>query len=269
MLRSGENGLAAIVPSSVEPPTQTAAIGTRPLSSERSNDTIATVAQATVARHLNALALDRRALVSRIAQQLGVSVPFGIDEFFQAAAAGKWHELDARFRALQEQLTSPATPEEVQKLLAPVFETYCVAELVQTLPAEKLLEYGQALLDSIGSATVYVSSSEKGQWISTLLNATRESDRKIIIAESLLSDPAYIDYLRFLYPGRLANLSSQDLSHAHRACVMRREQGAPSSTAENPPQSLADEINQQLLQTLANMNPQLAIARELPRTPSN
>lgn len=242
------------------PPTQVAAADAAP---EATDGMDATSAQAAVARQVAAFARDRRAKVNVIARKLGIVPPPVVEEFFAAAEAGRWHELDARFSTIMDRFTREGAPDEPQPVLAPVFETYCVADLVRSLPAEGVLKYGQAVLDSVGAADVYISSSDAGQWIPALVNIGRGAGEKIIIAESLLADPAYVEYLGLLHGERMTNLNSQDLRRARQACAMALEHGAPATGADDP----AHGIPRQLLRTLIRTNPHLSFALEAPRAP--
>ena len=49
-----------------------------------------------------------------------------------------------------------------------VHETYGVAEVAHDWPAQKLLDYGQAVLDSLRPGMVYVGGTDAGRFIPTL-----------------------------------------------------------------------------------------------------
>jgi hypothetical protein len=47
-------------------------------------------------------------------------------------------------------------------------------------PAQKLLDYGNAVLGALRPGMVYVGGTDPGRWIPTLLNETSESERHIV-----------------------------------------------------------------------------------------
>lgn len=214
--------------------------------------------RAVVARQAVAFARDRRMKVHLIAEKLGIAPPSEFDEFFAAAEAGRWGEMDVCLDVIMERFASEGILDGPQPMLAPVFETYCVADLVQTMPADRLLEFGRTFLESIGSADVYISTTDLGQWIPALLNVGRDAGPKIIIAESHLADPTYVEYLGLLYGGQLHNLNSQDLSRARQASAMAIEHDTSVAGADD----YTLELSRQLRLTLTGMNPHLSFALE-------
>jgi len=82
------------------------------------------------------------------------------------------------------------------------------------LPPEKLLDYGNAILESLRPGMVYVGGTDPGRWIPTLLNETSEGERHIVLTQNALADATYLDYVNFLYGDRLTALSSDDSKRA-------------------------------------------------------
>ena len=70
-------------------------------------------------------------------------------------------------------------------------------------PAQKLLDYGNAILGSLRPGMVYVGGTDNGRWIPELLNETSGSEPHIIVTQNALADGRYIDFVNTLYNDRI------------------------------------------------------------------
>src|SRR5262249_37088689 len=77
-------------------------------------------------------------------------------------------------------------------------------------PAEKLLDYADAVLGSLRSGMVYVGGTDPGRFIPTLVNETSGGEQHIILTQNALADRLYLDYVSFLYGDRVASLTDQE-----------------------------------------------------------
>src|SRR6185437_589816 len=95
-----------------------------------------------------------------------------------------------------------------------VLETFGGAEQAHLWPAQKLLDYGDAVLGSLRPGMVYVGGTDPGRFIPTLLNERSEGERRIVLTQNALADSIYLDYLSFLYADRFATLPPEDSQRA-------------------------------------------------------
>src|SRR5947207_14598523 len=98
----------------------------------------------------------------------------------------------------------------MESLWPAILESFGVAESAHDWPAQKLLDYGNAILGSLRPEMVYVGGTDPGRFIPTLLNETGEGERHVVLTQNALADNSYLDYVRFLYNDRLATLSKED-----------------------------------------------------------
>src|SRR5213079_261931 len=80
--------------------------------------------------------------------------------------------------------------------------------------AQKLLDYGEAVLGSLRPGMVYVGGTDPGRFIPTLLNETGDGERHVIVTQNGLAAGSYLDYLNFLYGDRLTTLTHEDSNRA-------------------------------------------------------
>jgi len=130
---------------------------------------------------------------------------------------------------------------------------------------------------------VYVGGTDNGRWIPELLNDTSEGEHHIVVTQNGLADASYLDYLRLQYDGRLANLSEEDSQRAFEEYMTdaRKRIEHDQQFPNEPKQVRAGEdisvvdgkvqvggvvavmgINERLLQTLVQNNPDLSFAIE-------
>jgi len=155
----------------------------------------------------------RRAVAERIANRLNRELPTDIQEFFDAVEVGNWEEIRGRWKELathtHQYEYSKGDRQDLEPFWQSVLDAYGVAEQAHDWPAQKLLDYGNAILGSLKPGMVYVGGTDNGRWVPELLNETSD-DPHIMITQNALADGTYLDYLRELYGDRFNNLSSED-----------------------------------------------------------
>jgi len=223
-----------------------------------------------------------------LARRHGVEVPPDVEAFFDAVEAGHWDEIEARFKKIDGGDASASTgtrrPPGVQALWPAIIDTYGVAQEVHEWPAQKVLDYGNAVLSSLRPGTVYVGGTDPGRWIPTLLNETSEGERHIIITQNGLADWGYLDYVDLLYGDRLSMLTRDESERAFNDYVadarkrLEHDQQFPHEPKQIRPgenvsldpggkvivsgQIAVMGINERLLQMLMEKNPELSFALE-------
>ena len=228
----------------------------------------------------------RRAVAERIAQRLGKQeLPPEIDAFFKAIDKGDWDEIQSRWRELRshthQYTDSKHDRPDLEPYWASVLDAYGVAEQAHNWPAQKLLDYGNSILDSLRPGSVYVGGTDDGRWVPELMNETSGGDPHIILTQNALADSSYMDYVRELYGDRFNTLSAEDMQRGfqeYTADAQKRLQHDLDFPNE-PKQVLPSEnitmvdghaqvsgmvavmaINDKLLQILTEKNPDLSFA---------
>src|SRR5947209_6804251 len=197
---AGETSSSATVPGNVR-------------SSRRTTRAVPQVpASEVVAAKLKQFVRNRRETMHAMARHFKVEVSPEMERFFDLAEAGRLDEMNALFESLREQKKegSPA----LNAVWPALHETLGVAEEVARWPAQSLLDYGNAVLDSLRPGMVYVGGTDPGRFIPTLLNETGDGERHIVLTQNALADGSYLDYLNFLYKDRLAPLTKDDSQRA-------------------------------------------------------
>ncbi len=166
-----------------------------------------------VAGKVTRFAQDRLRIARAMAERFKVSVASDVERFFQDAAARRWEEMNADFKALRERRQS-GNGEDLGVLWGPILETQLIAECAHDWPAQKLLDYGEATLGSLRPGMVYVGGTDPGRGIPTLLNETSDGEQHIVITQNGLADATYLQYLNFLYGDRVATLTPEDSQRA-------------------------------------------------------
>ncbi len=240
-------------------------------------------AQEIVARKVSQFACDRRAIAHAMAKRLKVEVSSEMERFFDAAEAGQWDELQTRFESVHRQWQSDDSSTDLRALWGPVNETFGVAEEAHNWPAQRLLDYGQAILGSLRPGMVYVGGTDPGRFIPTLLNETSESEHHIVLTQNALADRTYLDYANFLYGDSLATLTVEDSARAFQQYLadaqqrLMHDQQFPAEPKQLRPgedvrlvdgrpqvagQIAVMGVNELLLQSLMDKNPDLSFALE-------
>lgn len=238
--------------------------------------------QEVVAAKLNQFSRGRRAITQAMAKKFKVTVPPEVEQFYAAAEAGRWDEMKTLFQALRDRRDHPGG-EDLKTLWGPIMETYGVAEEARRWPADKLLSYGQTVLDSLKPGMVYVGGTDPGRFIPTLLNDTSDGEHHVILTQNALADGTYVQYLNFLHGDQMPLLSGDDSQRAfsdYLADAQKRlahDQQFPDETKQVLPgedirvtdgkvqvsgQVAVMEINEKLLQMILDKNPDTSFAME-------
>jgi hypothetical protein len=241
------------------------------------------LARDVVANKLSQFARKRWDTVQNMARHHGVKVTDEVKRFFDAVQAGRQEEADALFKALKQEHDSASRTPDLEKLWPAILETYGVAEQVRSWPAQTLLDYGSAVLDSLRPGMVYVGGTDCGRFIPTLLNETGDSNQHIILTQNALADGTYLDYLRFLYGDQMAMLTPEESQRAFSDYIadaakrLQHDERFPDEPKQLRPgeevhmtdgrvqvsgQVAVMGINELLLQSLMNKNPDSAFALE-------
>lgn len=175
-------------------------------------------AEELVAAKLAQFARSRRELAHALARRHCIAVPDGVERFFAAVESGDWDRISAAFAEIHGGDTtgsqhSGRTP-EVSKLWPAILDAFGAAEQVHEWPAQQLLDYGNAILDSLRPGMVYVGGTDNGRWIPELLNDTSGGERHIILTQNALADAAYLDYVAVQYGERFQALTPEDSQRA-------------------------------------------------------
>jgi hypothetical protein len=167
-----------------------------------------------VAAKLSQFAENRRQVVNAMARHFGVNVPEDVERFFEVAASGNWEELQALFKVLRERRRTDPPPRNLEVLWPAIMETFGVTEESRRWPAQKLLDYGNGILDVLKPGMAYIGGTDPGRFIPTLLNETQGGERHIVVTQNALADSSYLEYLGFLYGDRCATLTKDNSDRA-------------------------------------------------------
>jgi tetratricopeptide (TPR) repeat protein len=243
-------------------------------------------AEEIVSDKVNQFAKDRRRIAHAMAKRFKVDLPPEVDQFFEAVAGGRWTEHCALFDRIKE-LRDSGQYEGLRTVFGAILEAQLVAECAHGWPAQKLLDYGQSILGSLQPGMVYVGGTDPGRGIPTLLNETSEGDRHIILTQNGLADATYLQYVNFLYHDQLTTLTSEETDRAfseYLADAQKRllhDQQFPDEPKQVRPgeeiqfvdgsngkrvqvsgQIAVMAINERLLQSIMDKNPDLSFALE-------
>ena len=175
-----------------------------------------------VAEKVKEFGRNRLAIAQRIANRLNRELPSEIRGFFDALEAGNWEEIDSRWKELATHTHqydySKNDRHDLEPFWQSVLDAYGVAEQAHDWPAQKLLDYGNAILGSLEPGMVYVGGTDNGRWVPELLNETGD-DPHIMITQNALADGTYLDYVRELYSDRFKTFSQEDSERAFQEYV--------------------------------------------------
>lgn len=174
-------------------------------------------AEEILAGKVRQFAASRRAVAHRLAQYFKTQVPSEVERFFNAAETGNWNELDAVFKSLAERRQTPPRSEDLDRVWRAIVETHGAAHAVHHWPAQKLLDYGNAVLGSLRPGMVYIGGTDPGCFIPTFLNETSEGERHIVFTQNALADKTYLEYINFIYDGQFAALTADDSQQAFKS----------------------------------------------------
>jgi hypothetical protein len=218
-----------------------------------------------------------------MARQKKVEVPEIVEQFFAALQRGEWNEIETLFTALDAKDPNGERHRlpEVQALWSPIVDAYGAAEQAHLWPAQKLLDYGNAVLGSLRPGMVYVGGTDEGRWVPALMNESSDEGRHVVITQNALADNTYLDYVQSLYGDQLKTLTAEDSRHAfadYMTDVQKRyahdqqfpdepkqiRKGEQVSIVDNRTsvggQVAVMDINERLLRALMDKNPEFSFA---------
>jgi hypothetical protein len=250
----------------------------------RRNPADAQTPEGIVAAKVTQFARSRRDIVRAIARRTQREVPSEIEQFFDAIESGVWEEIEVRWKALSSrsaQYEGSTHSPELDPFWPAVLDAYGVAEQAHLWPAQKLLDYGNSILDSLRPGMVYVGGTDNGRWIPELLNETSGTDPHIIVTQNAMADARYLEYMNTLYSDRFTTLTSDDSQRAFQEYIddaqkrFEHDRQFPDEPKQVRPgedirvvdgkvqvsgQVAVMAINERLLQTLMLKNPDLSFA---------
>jgi hypothetical protein len=240
-------------------------------------------AEEIVASKVKQFGRSRRDIVHALARRSGKDVPSEVEEFFDAIEAGNWEQIETLFKGFAKrsgQYEGSTHSPELDEIWPAILDAYGVAEQAHDWPAQKLLDYGNAVVDSLRPGMVYVGGTDPGRWIPTLLSGT---DERIILTQNALADKRYLDYMEFLYADRFATLTKGDSDRAFEEYIadarkrFEHDQQFPDEPKQVRPgenvgmvdgkfqvsgQVSVMSINEKLFQMLLEKNPGFSFAME-------
>src|SRR6266436_5954386 len=149
----------------------------------RSDQARAVTAEQIVTGKVMQFGRNRRELVQAIGRRSQKEVPAEVEKFFDAVESGKWDEIKAQWDALAKRSgqyeNSTNHWEAMDPFWPAVLDAYGVAEQAHLWPPQKLLDYGNAILESLRPGMVYIGGTDPGRWIPELLNDTSEGEHHI------------------------------------------------------------------------------------------
>jgi len=243
----------------------------------------AATAEEIVASKVSQFARDRRRIVEAMANHFKTAVPAEVQAFFMAVEAGNWDEIDARFKLLAQRHDAEPRSHDLHVIWRPILEADGAAEQAHIWPAQKLLDYGNAILSSLRPGMIYVGGTDPGCFIPTLLNDTSDEERHMTLTQNALADDTYLNYLNFLYGDRLATLTPDDRERAFQQYVadFQKRQAHDQQFPSEPKQLRPGEeirnidgtlkpygavavmgVNETLFQMLLQKNPDASFALE-------
>lgn len=227
----------------------------------------------------------RRKFVHALAKRRNVEVPDDVERFFEAVASGRWEEIDAAHEALllaKDQLNQPRSA-ELHEIWRPIQEAWGAAREAHDWPAQRLLDYGNAILGALHPGMIFAGGTDPGCFIPTMLNETGEGERHVVMTQNALADGTYLNYLQFMYGDQINTLTQDDSQQAFQAYVtdaqkrLEHDQQFPNEPPQIKPgedvklvdgkvqvsgQIAVMAINEKLFQMLMAKNPNTAFAME-------
>jgi tetratricopeptide (TPR) repeat protein len=171
----------------------------------------------------------------------------------------------------------------LQEIWRPIQETWGAAREAQNWPAQRLLDYGNAILDSLRPGMIYAGGTDPGCFIPTMMNETGDGEQHIVLTQNALADGTYLKYLDVLYGDRMTTLTQDDSQRAFQEYIadaqkrLEHDQQFPNEPAQLKPgedvksvdgkvqvsgQVAVMAINEKLFRMLMAKNPDAAFAME-------
>lgn len=227
----------------------------------------------------------RREVAHAIARRLNVKVPDEVERFFDAVEGGRWDEIDAAHKGMlqdEKQLNQPKSA-ELHDFWRPIQEVWGAAREAQNWPAQRLLDYGNAILDSLRPGMIYAGGTDPGCFIPTMMNDTSDGDKHVTLTQNALADGTYLKYLDVMYGDQMATLTQDDSQRAFQEYLadaqkrFEHDQQFPNEPKQLKPgedvkvvdgkvqvsgQISVMTINEKLFQMLMEKNPDASFAME-------
>lgn len=228
----------------------------------------------------------RRAIVQRIAERDGATMPAEVAEFFDALERGNWEEIERRFQAFADrsgQYDGSTHDPSINAYWPAILEAYGAVEQAHEWPADELLKYGESILGSLRPGMVYVGGTDPGRFVPTFLNESSGSDPHMILTQNALADSRYLEYARFLYGEQMGLPTEEDAKRIFEEYIeeARRRLDHDQQFPDEPKQIKPGEdvrivdgkttvsgqiavmaINERLMQDILLKNPQMSFAME-------
>jgi tetratricopeptide (TPR) repeat protein len=242
-------------------------------------------AEEIVASKVSQFGKRRCELMRAMAKHYHVEVPSEVERFFAAVESGRWEEIDAAHKALLapgENLNQPGSP-DLHQIWRPIQETWGAAREAHSWPAQILLDYGNAVLNSLRPGMIYAGGTDPGCFIPTMLNETADGERHIVLTQNALADGTYLNYLNFQYADQMSTLTDEESQRAFQDYVadaqkrLQHDQQFPDEPKQIKPgedvkmvdgktqvsgQVAVMSINEKLFQMLMDKNPSVPFAME-------
>jgi tetratricopeptide (TPR) repeat protein len=228
---------------------------------------------------------NRREVARAIAKRLNVKVPDEVERFFDAVEGVRWDEIDAAHKAMLEddkQLNQPKSA-ELHQFWRSIQEVWGAAREAQNWPAQRFLDYGNSILDSLRPGMIYAGGTDPGCFIPTMMNETSDGDKHIVLTQNALADGTYLKYLDVLYGDQMATLTDDDSQRVFQNYIadaqkrLEHDQQFPNEPKQLKPgedvkvvdgivqvsgQIAVMAINEKLFQMLMDKNPNASFAME-------
>ena len=253
------------------------------VSHDRSPAGPALTAKEIVAAKVIQFAKSRRKLAHAMAEHFKIPVPGEFERFFDAAEAGRYEEMKAIYKSLRQQRENGTDTAWYGPQWRTIIETQGAADAAHDWPAQRLLDYGNAVLDSLRPAMIYVGGTDPGCFIPTMLNDTSDGERHVVLTQNALADNTYLEYLGFLYGDRMTTLTKDDSQRAFQEYIadaqkrLQHDQQFPNEPKQVRPgedikmienrvqvsgQVAVMAINEKMFQMLLDKNPDASFAIE-------
>jgi tetratricopeptide (TPR) repeat protein len=154
----------------------------------------------------------RREIARAMGRRNAKEMPAEVEKFFDAIEAGNWDEIEKLWKVLSKksgQYDGGEHSPEIDPFWSSILDAYGVAEQAHMWPAQKLLDYGHSILDSLRPGMVYVGGTDPGRWIPEMLNESTEQPR-IIVTQNAFADSRYLEFMNQVYGDRMKTLTEDD-----------------------------------------------------------
>lgn len=162
---------------------------------------------------VNHFGRNRRELARAAGIKAGKEMPPEVEKFFDAIEAGNWDEIERLWTELRKRsgrYEGTTADLQIDPFWPAILDAYGVAEQAHMWPADKLLDYGYAILDSLKPGMVYMGGTDPGRWIPEMINESMGADAHVIITQNALADSTYMEFVNQLYGDRMATLTKED-----------------------------------------------------------